>query len=128
MQNTLLNIGGIAQIILGLFHIYLSTAIQKMDSLTAGGRALMQMLNVGGTMLIFFVAYATFFQRDDLLSTSLGRTTLIFVTLFYLVRAAEEIIFRQAAGFSLVIFVVCLAVAGLYAGALALKTACAGSI
>jgi len=121
MQNTLLIIGGTAQIILGLFHIYLTTAIQKMDSLTPSGRALMQMLNVGGTLLIFFVAYVSFFQQDSLLSTSLGRATLIFVVLFYVVRAAEEIIFSQVAGFSPVIFVICLAVAALYLGALLLN-------
>jgi len=42
--------------------------------------------------MIFFFAYVSFFNRQDLKSTRLGKMTLLLVTLFYFSRAIEEFI------------------------------------
>ena len=74
------------------------------------------MLNTGGILIIGFAAFASLFCIDDLVSTSLGKTTLLLIILIYASRALEEIIISPA--FSIVIFISCLAVSAIYTLAL----------
>ncbi|MCP4539664.1 MAG: hypothetical protein GY832_21210 [Chloroflexi bacterium] len=119
MGRKLAMIGGVCQVLFGLFHLLLSTQIQSLQSVSPDVRATMQALNIGSAMLLFFCAYISFFHRDELVSTRLGKGTSAFIMLFYLVRAVEEIILFT---FSPVIFVLCLAVGGIYLGILILST------
>ena len=68
------------------FHLLLATWIQRMP-LDPGARALMQAFNVGGLLLIGFLAFAFFFCRTDLASR-LGRATIVLGALVYLMRTA----------------------------------------
>jgi hypothetical protein len=114
MKETLLLVGGAVNLLFGLFHVWLATAIQSSKSLSAPDRALMHMLSVAVTCFILFFAYVSFFHRGALLSTELGTAMLVLVALIYLSRAVEEIVFRNAMDFSVMIFVPCLVMGGIY--------------
>lgn len=118
MTNTLLLIGGMAQAALGLFHLVMNYSIYTAESIAADVRTTMLEMNIGLTGVLFFFAYASFFQRETLLSTRLGNALLVLISLFYFARAVEEIVFRKDSGFSAIIFVLCTLVGVVYAGAL----------
>jgi hypothetical protein len=117
MSRILLTVGGIVNVLFGLFHIFLGWQIQIAPGLQPEARSLLQALNVGGTLMVFFLAYASLFRRTDMLSTGLGRATQVLAILLYWTRAAEELVLFS---FTPVIFVSCLAVGGIYVAALLL--------
>jgi hypothetical protein len=84
-----------------------------MPGLAPAQRALMLELNTGGVLLVAFAFFASLFCAQDLLTTKLGKTTIILITLFYASRAVEELVL--SARFSPIIFGVCLIVAVVYA-------------
>lgn len=116
MSRVLLTVGGIVNVLFGLFHVFLGWQIQTVPALQPS-RGLLQALNVGGTLMILFLAYASLFQRREMLSTGLGRATQVLAILLYWTRAAEEFVLFS---FTPVIFVSCLAAGGIYAAALLL--------
>jgi len=95
MVNTLLIIGGVIQTAFGIFHIWLGKMIQQSATLTPADKSLMLAFNIAGTIMIFFFAYVSFFNRQDLKSTRLGKMTMLLVTLFYFSRAIEEFIWKR---------------------------------
>lgn len=119
MSRVLLTVGGIINIVFGLFHVFLSQQIQTVPALQPN-RGLLQALNVGGTLMILFLAYASLFQRREMLSTGLGRATQILAILLYWTRAAEELVLFS---FTPAIFVSCLVAGGIYAAVLLLGRA-----
>jgi len=110
-MNIMLLIGGVFQLLLGALHIFLSRQIQITPGIRPADRALMQALNIGGMLMIFFVAYVSFFCRRELMSTHVGRAVLVLVCLFYFARAIESPLLF---GFEPTIFVVCIVVGLLY--------------
>lgn len=113
MHRALLLIGGGFNVILTLFHVFLGRQLHLINGVTPGQRALMEMLNAGGTLMVAFFAVASFACVADILNTRLGRLFLWFVVALYVSRAAEEIV--VAPHFSAVIFVACAVIAALYA-------------
>jgi hypothetical protein len=111
MRKTLFNIGGAANILFGLFHIWMGRAIHLSDSLTPGNRGLMQIFNIGTILLVFFFAYISFFCQRDLANTKLGKTTAVLIAIIYILRAVEEPVFFQ---FSLPVMIPCLLTGGIY--------------
>jgi len=112
MQKILLTIGGVFQVLLGLFHVWLGWRIHHWSEVSVDARALMAALNVGGILFVFFFAYVSFFCKKELLSTVIGTAVLVLILLMYLSRAAEEVLIFP--GFSVPIFVVCVLVSGIY--------------
>ena len=100
------------------FHLLLATWIQRMP-LAPDARALMHAFNVGGLLMIGFVAFAFFFCRRDL-GTRLGRGAIVLGALIYLTRTAGELAFFPRP--NPVIAVACLVVGVLHL--LALRSAC----
>jgi hypothetical protein len=117
MSKRLLLIGGVMNGFFTVFHIWLGWQIQRLPDLLPDYKALMQMLNIGGVLIIAFATFVSFFCVRDLLTTGLGKTTLTLIALFYATRATEEIVL--ATSFSPVIFGICLAVALVYVLAVA---------
>ncbi len=111
MHKVLLTIGGVLQGILGVFHLGLGWKIHHWSEVPVDARVLMAMLNVAGILFIFFFAYVSFFCKQELLTTGLGKTVLVLILLMYLARAGEEVVLP---GFSVAIFAVCLVVSGIY--------------
>jgi hypothetical protein len=112
MSKRLLLIGGVFNALFTIFHIWLGWQIQLIPDLLPDYKALMQMLNVGVVLVIAFATFASLLCTHDLITTGLGKTTIILIALFYAMRAAEEIVL--ATEFSPVIFGICLAVAVIY--------------
>ena len=108
MQQTLIVIGGGLNVLFGLLHIGMGWEFHHATRLLPADRALVEMLNVSTALLVFFFAYASFFSRQELLTTALGKTVLVLVLLMYLSRAIEEVVLSPA--FSAAIFGACFVV------------------
>lgn len=117
MIKKMLLVGGIINVIFTIFHFWLGWQIYSLEGILPGHKALMFMLNAGGILIIGYAAFASLFCIDDLVSTKLGKSTLLLAIFIYASRALEEIIISPA--FSIVIFDSSLAVAAIYALALA---------
>jgi hypothetical protein len=112
MHRPLLIVGGVLNSILALFHVWLGRQIHLMPGVTPGQRALIEMLNAGGVLMIVFFAVASLACATDVFTTRLGKLFLGFVSVLYLSRAAEEIFIYPR--FSVVIFSVCMLIAVIY--------------
>ena len=119
MKQILLVIGGGLNVLFGLLHIWLGWEFHHATRLSPDDRALMEMLNVGAILFVFFFAYASFFCRREMLTTGLGKAVLALILLMYLSRAIEEVILSPT--FSAIIFATCLLVAGVYLAAILWK-------
>jgi len=111
MPRALLIAGGILNTFFFLFHILLGYQIYHVAQLPTPYRALMEALNLGGVLFIFFFAYVSFFYGKDMLQSRLGRVVLVLIAALYLSRASEEFfLFR----FTPAIFGSCLLVGAIY--------------
>ena len=111
MSKILLVAGGVLNALFFLFHLLLGYQIHHLGQLAPQYRALMEALNVGGVLFIFFFAYVSFFHGKELLETRLGQVVVLLVAALYLSRAAEEFfLFR----FTAAIFGSCALVAAIY--------------
>ncbi len=113
MKHMKIKLGGIIQALFTLFHIYLAYDISRISTLNADDIIFMQMLNVGGIIIIGFFTYVSFFHSEDLTELRLGRLILWLIIVFYLSRAMEEIMY-YGTQFSRPIFFICLSVSFLY--------------
>lgn len=104
-------VGGSINLALALFHIVLCRAIY----VTGHGQAhypLMQMLAVGGCVLIWFLALTSLIFREQLAVTSVGRSILLLNIAVYVSRVLGEIVLFPRP--SLLIMILCAALAFLY--------------
>lgn len=119
MSKALLIAGGILNAVFFVFHIILGYQIHQLTNLPAPYRALMEALNLGGVLFLFFFSYASFFQGKELLQTGLGRAILALAAVLHLSRAAEEFfLFR----FTVTVFVSCVLVGAIYVALFAIAT------
>jgi len=112
MSKIILIIGGVLNILLAVFHVFLGYKICQIQDIATNYRALMIMLNVGGTLFIIFFAVASLALTRDMLTTRLGKLVTLFVVLLYASRAIEEVI--VSAHFSPFIFGTCILISALY--------------
>ena len=94
--ESILFAGGIYNIILIIFHLLFWKLFKwKKDlaSLTFINRAVMQVLNLSLTFVFLIFAYISLFHAQELLSTNLGNTLLLLISIFWFLRAIEQIIF-----------------------------------
>jgi len=94
--EAVLFVGGIYNIVLIIFHLLFWKLFKwKKDlaSLTFINRAVMQVLNLSLTFVFLIFAYISLFHAQDLISTNLGNTLLLLISIFWLLRAVEQIIF-----------------------------------
>ena len=76
----------------------------------------MQILNLSLTLVFLIFAYVSLFHTAELLGTSLGRALLLMISVFWLLRAAEQVLFfRLRRPLSVAFFVVFLVGGLLYA-------------
>ncbi|HPG39622.1 MAG TPA: hypothetical protein PLP19_20335 [bacterium] len=118
MKKKLLFVGGIINVLFTIFHVWLAWQISQITGLSSEIHALLLMLAFGGTLMIGFAAYASLFCIQQMLTTRLGKATMILVVLIYSTRALEEIVI--APKFSPLIFSACLVTALVYLLALTL--------
>lgn len=95
-MEILLKIGGIYNLAFAVFHC-LFWKIFKWDSelrqLNFLNRAIMQVLNLCLIFCFLIFFYISVFHTSDLLTTGLGKSILICISIFWLFRAVEQILF-----------------------------------
>jgi len=112
MAKILLITGGVLNLILMLFHVFLGYQISLIDNIAPGYKELMIMLNVGGTLFILLFTISSLFFIKDMLTTALGKLLIIFIIILYVSRALEEVFIVSQ--FSMSIFMACLFISLIY--------------
>jgi len=96
MKETLLFIGGLYNLAFAVFHIMFWKIFKwkrNLRRLLPMDRAIMQVLNIRLIYIFFVFAYISIFHQEDLISTQLGKVFIIVISLFWFIRAIEQIIF-----------------------------------
>lgn len=88
----LIRLLGVINLLFAVFHVWLGTAIARIEDIPDGIHSLLMMLNAGGTLFILFLGLCYAFATHDVAETRLGRLVLTLGALTYLVRAAEELL------------------------------------
>ncbi len=90
--KTIILAGGAVNLLMGLFHIFLCYQIHV---LYAGMPfyPFLQMLAIGGAMLVLFLAGTSLLSPAELVSTNTGRLIVILNVVVYFSRIVEEFIF-----------------------------------
>jgi hypothetical protein len=108
--------GGIYNLGFAVFHLTFWKIFRWKQDLALISRlnsGIFQIINLCLTLVFFFFSYISFFQINDLLHTSLGNATVIFISLFWLLRMVEQIVFfrfkrRASIIFTLIFLLGCL--------------------
>lgn len=115
MARKLLLAGGIVHLAFVAFHVALPRLLgwdTTLQALVPDDRGTIYTLNIAVAYLLLVFAAVSLLHRDALLSTAMGKLMSGAIALFWVTRAASEFIFYPAP--SLVLAVVCLAIAALY--------------
>ncbi len=104
MIGRILLTGGIVHVIMAIFHIYLGYDIYRDGSVSRFSMGLIQALNFALTCVFFFFGYISIFHRKELVSTQIGKITMLLISVIYITRALEEFILFE---FSLFVFLLC---------------------
>ena len=110
-ENILL-IGGIYHIGFVVFHILFwkifnwDVSLRKLNSID---KSTFQVLNISLTLVFVIFAYISINFSNELVSTNLGKSLLLLISLFWFARAIQQIYFyRLKNRLSLLMFVICI--------------------
>ena len=97
MNHTLisygLSIAGVINVLLIVLHLFFSKLLNwkkqlpKIDTVNA---AVLKILNLLIMVFFLYSAYLSFFAQQDLISTELGKSLLVFLSLFWVVRLLTQ--------------------------------------
>ncbi len=118
LAKTLLITGGVINALFTLFHLWLGWRIHHWAVLQPPVRALMEMLNGGGTLFILLITLVSLVAVEETLTTVPGRLVLAGSAALYLLRGLAEIILSTSP--SPLIVAVCTVTGGLYVAILVL--------
>ncbi len=97
-KEILIIIGGIYSLLFAIFHIgfwKLFNWKTELEKLNLPNRAIMQISNLCLIYIFLFVAFVCFFFTKELHATNFGKAFLCGISLFWLIRAIEQIIFLR---------------------------------
>ena len=95
-METLIKLGGIYNIVLVVFHLLFWRVFNWGDdlrSLTFLNRAIMQVVNLSLTFVFVIFAYISLMHSTELLTTHLGKSLLMSITVFWFFRAILQPMF-----------------------------------
>ncbi len=95
-MHAMIKAGGIYHILLVIFHLsfwYIFNWGEDLLSLSFLNRQIMQVLNLCLTFAFVIFGYISLVHTKELLSTSLGKSLLGFIALFWLLRGIEQAVF-----------------------------------
>ena len=95
-METLIKAGGLYNIILIVFHLLFWRIFNWKDdlpSLSFLNRAIMPVLNLSLTFVFVIFAYISLVHSNELLSTSLGRSLLMLIAVFWFARAMMQVVY-----------------------------------
>ncbi len=105
--------GGVYNLAFAIFHFLFWKLFRwknELPNLAPVNRAIMQVLNIRLIYVFIGFAYLSFFFNRELISTRLGREILMFISVFWIMRAGEQKIFfglRDKVSIALFIFFLC---------------------
>lgn len=79
-----------------VFHVFFWRLFrwkQELARLSFLNRAIMQVMNLCLIAVFLAFAYVSMFHSEELMGTALGRSLLVFIALFWFLRALEQIAF-----------------------------------
>lgn len=107
--NTVLLIGGLYHLGFVLFHLMFWKIFnwkRELRLLNVINRGVMQILNLCLTFVFFIFAYISIIHGHELLTTGIGRSLLVFISIFWFLRAVEQVVyFKLKKGRSIVLFI-----------------------
>ena len=119
MMETLIKIGGMYNIILVVFHLLFWRIFnwkEDLRSLSFLNRAIMQVVNLSLTFVFVIFAYISLIHSEELLITSLGRSLLVFIALFWFARSAMQVVFFKLKNWRSIAFLFFFLVGGVLYG------------
>lgn len=96
LYRNLLIFGGLLHITVGVFHVFFWQLFQwktELALLTYENSFIMQGLNLCLIFVFFVVAYLSLVHANEIMTTKLGKSMLVSVSLFWLVRMIVGIFF-----------------------------------
>lgn len=96
MNKNLMIIGGIFHLGFAVFHLFFWRLFdwkKDLASITFINRAVMQILNLCLSFVFVAVAFISFFYSTELIATKLGQVICVLISIFWLLRTVEQIIF-----------------------------------
>ncbi|KPJ91423.1 MAG: hypothetical protein AMJ53_11690 [Gammaproteobacteria bacterium SG8_11] len=96
MNEILIKIGSLYNILLIVFHLMFWRLFNWQEELRAISflnSAVMQVLNISITLVFIIFCLISLVYTKELLQTSLGHSLLILISLFWLARAIQQVIF-----------------------------------
>ncbi|MEP6925623.1 MAG: hypothetical protein ABI954_14245 [Pyrinomonadaceae bacterium] len=112
-MKTLIFIGGFYNLAFAIFHLSFWKLFgweTDLRSLSAINRPVIQILNLRLIFVFLIFACVSFFHAPELAATSLGKTILLAISLFWFGRAIEQIVFfklqKPASIFLFVVFLI----------------------
>jgi len=125
MNKYLLICGGFINLLLAGFHLSFWKIFnwpESLVSLSPVNLGIMQVINIHLAFVVLVFAYVSIFCHRELLSTKLGKTIVVSIILFYILRAINQLIFWDIVmPNSVLITLFCIFVAGIYAKALPIR-------
>jgi hypothetical protein len=116
--------GGLYSIALVIFHLLfwqIFNWAEDLRSLSFLNRAIMQVLNLSLVFVFMMFAYISLIHTAELLSTTLGRSVLLSISVFFFLRALLQIIFFRLSHWGSVAFLVFFLAGGMLYGIPALS-------
>jgi hypothetical protein len=95
LKKTLVTIGGILFILFGIFHLSFWKLFDwknELPKLSPGNSNIMQMLNIGSSIILLSFGYILLANRNEVINTKIGKTILIVSALFFLARLVMEFV------------------------------------
>ena len=95
-MEILIKAGGVYCVVLVIFHLFFRKIFNwdgELIKLNRLNRALIPVLNLSLTFAFIVFAYVSFVHTEELLTTPLGRSLLLLISLFWLFRAIQQIVF-----------------------------------
>lgn len=111
--ETIIYVGGIYNIGFVVFHLFFWKIFnwkEDLHKLSFINRGVMQVLNLCLTFVFLIFAYISIFFPQELLNTNLGQALLLLISIFWSLRAIEQIVFfklKKIASILLFVVFVC---------------------
>jgi len=106
-MDILIKVGSFYNLMFAIYHCLFwkifnwDEELKKIDFLN---RAIMQVLNLCLTFCFLIFSYISFFHTAELLTTALGHTLLVGISIFWLLRAIEQVLFFKLKHWLSIIF------------------------
>ncbi len=96
MFRVLLAVAGVLNLLFCAFHVSMFWGIATLQGVTEQIRIGIYTSNVAVVLATAFLGYAFLAHRKDVMTTGLGAAALAFAALFYLSRAARDLVFMTS--------------------------------